>query len=63
MAIVEIIGSISLAIVLISAVTFTIIHIKNKQNDITYIHNHSFNNIKPSKHNSLSSVLPFERFK
>jgi hypothetical protein len=58
MVIVELIGSISLAIALVSAVVLAIIHIKNKQNDITFIHDHSLNNIQQS-----SAVLPFEEFK
>jgi hypothetical protein len=72
MVIVELIGSISLAIAIVSAVIFAIIHIKNKQNDKTYIHNHSVNNIEQTDiinnhlqeeiHQS-SSVLPFEKFK
>jgi len=72
MVIVELIGSISLAIAIVSAVALVIIHIKNKQNDIKYIHDHSVNNIEQTDiinnhlqeeiHQSLS-VLPFEKFK
>jgi hypothetical protein len=63
MVIVELIGSISLAIALVSAVAFAIIHIKNKQNDITYIHNHSLNNIEQSDVIKEIDHLPFEEFK
>ncbi|CAF2510334.1 unnamed protein product [Rotaria sp. Silwood2] len=72
MVIVELIGSISLAIALVSAIAFTIIHIKNKQHDVTYIHDHTLNNIEQSdiitKHlqqetNQPSLVLPFEELK
>jgi hypothetical protein len=57
MVIVELIGTISLAIVLISAVLLLIIHIKNKQNHITVIHDQQLNN-----NNKQSDVL-FEEFK
>jgi len=63
MVIVELIGSISLAIALVSAVAFVIIHIKNKQNDITYIHDHSLNNIEQSDVIKEIDHLPFEEFK
>jgi hypothetical protein len=57
MVIVELIGTISLAIVLISAVLLLIIHIKNKQNHITVIHDQQLNN------NNKQSDVPFEEFK
>jgi hypothetical protein len=64
MVIVELIGSISLAIALVSAVALTIVHIKHK----TYTHDHHLNNIEITNYlqediNQLSAVLPFERFK
>jgi hypothetical protein len=46
MVIVELIGSISLVFVLISAILLIIIHIKNKQNHITVIHDQQLNNNK-----------------
>ncbi|CAF0753790.1 unnamed protein product [Rotaria sordida] len=71
MVIIELIGSISLAIALVSAVAFAIIHIKNKQYDITYIHDHTLNNIEQpniitkylqDEINQSSLVLPFKEF-
>ncbi|CAF0722187.1 unnamed protein product [Rotaria sp. Silwood1] len=71
MVIIELIGSISLAIALVSAVAFVIIHIKNKQHDVTFIHDDTLNNIEQSdiitKHlqediNQSSLILPFEEF-
>jgi hypothetical protein len=46
MVIVELIGSISLIFVLISAILLIIVHIKNKQNPITIIHDQQLNNNK-----------------
>lgn len=74
MVIIEIIGSISLVIACVSAIVLLIIYIKNKHNDITFIHNHTLNNILPSdrKMNCLqeenyqlssAAVLPFEEIK
>jgi hypothetical protein len=59
MVIVELIGSISLAIALIGAVAFTIIQIKNRQYDITYIRDHT----GQVEINRSSAVLPFEEHK
>ena len=56
MVIIELIGSLSLAIAFLSAITLTVLHIKHKQNDITYIHDHSLNN-------RTSPVLPVEELK
>jgi len=66
MVIVELIGSLSLAIAFVSVVTLTIIHFKNKQNHIIYIHdNHSLNNIEQSdgRIDQSLSVVPFQEFK
>jgi nitrogen fixation-related uncharacterized protein len=72
MVIVELIGSISLAIAFVGAVAFAFVQIKNKQYDITYIQDHTSNNIGQTDVitnclqddiNQISADLPFEEIK
>ncbi|CAF0910878.1 unnamed protein product [Adineta steineri] len=58
MVIVELIGGLSIAIAFVSAITLAIIHIRNKQNDITSIHNDQLQ----QENNQILSVLSLQKF-
>lgn len=57
MVIVELIGSISLAIALVTAILLILVHIKHKQNQIIYDHHVN------EKRQITATVVPFEEFK
>lgn len=69
MVLIELVGGISLATSLISIAVLLLIHIKEKQDDLTVTldlpvhHAHQPTELRTSQIDRLSSVVPFKEFK